>query len=124
MLIRDYVVHADTTLLAVAGYAIKKRFTNLTPKILKLMIPRASILSSGLFDRCNAALKYEVIRARDEAQARGELFNPRNFFLRTDAFRNAKNKIDADMDLLTPAEFYQRCGFGALQPEEPSQSSV
>jgi len=110
LLMKEYIVHADTTLLALAGYIIKKKFGTLGREVLEGLIPKVPVFAPLLFERCNAAFKYEVIRARDAAVERGELFNPRNFFLRVEAFRNAKNKINSDIDLLTSEEFYRRCG--------------
>lgn len=110
-LIKEYLGHADTTLLALAGYTITKAYNDgLTVENLKSSITRVSVFAEALFDRCNAAVKYEVFRAKNDADSRNELFSPRNYFLRVEAFKNARNKIDADIDLLGGEEFYRRCG--------------
>jgi hypothetical protein len=114
LVIKEYLVHADTTLLALAGYIIKKRYQDPGRAALRDLIARTPTFSLMLFERCNAALKYEVLRAKGEAERiPGQLFKPRNFFLTIEVFNNAKNKIESDMDLMTPADFYRRCGLDA-----------
>ncbi|MCX5851719.1 MAG: AIPR family protein [Deltaproteobacteria bacterium] len=109
-LIKEYLGHADTTLLALAGYIISKAYNNaLTIENLRVIIPSVESFSEALFNRCNSAIRYEVFRAKNEADRNNELFNPRNFFLRIEAYKNLKNKIDDDIDLLEPAEFYKKC---------------
>ena len=108
--VRDYLVHADTTLMALAGYVIGRWRPAISRDTLRTLISRSSEIGTNIFERCNSALKYEVLRARTEAEEADQLFNPRNFFLRTVVFQNAKNKIESDIDLLTEAEYFRRCG--------------
>jgi len=108
--IKEYLGHADTTLLALAGDIIKKGFPNFTTDVLKLLIDRVNGYATELFDMCNSALRYEVLREHRQVLSRGETFNCRNFFARSDAYENAKIKIDADIDTLQPDTFYRRCG--------------
>ncbi|MBA7599514.1 hypothetical protein ES703_06548 [subsurface metagenome] len=108
---KEYLGHCDTTLLALAGYILRKYLReDFSIDNLKLLIQNIGSFEEGLFARCEAAIRYEVARAKNEADERNELFNARNFFLRLGTLSNMKNKIDADIDLLGESDFYQRCG--------------
>jgi len=108
--VRDYLMHADTTLVALAGHVIKRWQPDISREALCKLVGRSASIAANLFERCNSALKYEVLRARTEAVEAGQLFNPRNFFLRNVVLQNTKNKIESDIELLREAEYFRRCG--------------
>jgi hypothetical protein len=107
----EYLGHCNTTLLALAGHIILKYLRgNLSSENLKRLIAKRDSYADKIFERCEAAIKYEVKRTKTETEARDELFNMRNFFLRQASFSNIKDKLDSDIDLIGESEFYMRCG--------------
>jgi len=108
----SYLSHCDTTMLAVAGFIIAEYLDNdFTIDKLETLILTIDNFSSKLFEVCEYAINYEFGRSVDEANEKGQIFNPRIYFLRNETFKILKRKINESKNLLGVSAFYEKCGF-------------
>ncbi len=108
---KEYLVHCDTTVVSLAGYIIKEYLKgDLSIQNLTLMISKVSDVAQCLFQRCDAAVKYEFSRTYEETEQKGEIFNARNYFLKRGTFTTMTRKVASDIELIGQKEYFQRCG--------------